>query len=94
MPGVSWTRSLLSAGWVSVRGWLLVVLVVGGGRAEHARGNCEGGVAERDLDVVVTVGASLDDRQAPRILSASAECSPAALGGCGVLWMGLPLFPV
>ena len=49
---------------------------------------------ERDLDAAVTVGAPLDDRQAPRIRSASAKCSPAALSGCGALWMGRPLFPV
>jgi hypothetical protein len=42
---------LLSAGWRFVRGWLLVVLPVGDGLSENARGNCEGGVDERDLDV-------------------------------------------
>ena len=72
--------SMLLLGLVRV-GRLLAVLPF----AEHARGDRERGADERDLDVPVTVGSPLTSRRAARIRSASAKCSPAAVGIRGVL---------
>ena len=46
-----------------------------------------GGVDERDLDVAIPLGVALDERQSGEERSASAKCSPAAVGRCGVLCM-------
>jgi hypothetical protein len=45
-------------------------------------------VHESDLDVAIPLGAPPDKRQGGEEPSPSAKCSPAALGGCGVLFMG------
>ena len=49
---------------------------------------------ECDLDVAVSVGAPLDEGQGGEDRSASAKCSPAALGGCGVRDIGPGVLPV
>ena len=66
-----------------------VTVPVGEDRRDRQRG-----VDERDLDVAVTVGARLTSGRAARSRSTSAKCSPAALGGCGVLFMGRTSIPV
>jgi hypothetical protein len=55
---------------------------------DDAGGDRQDSMDERDLDVAVTVGAPLDEWQGGQERSASAKCSPAAAGGCGVLFMG------
>ena len=62
-------------------GWLLAVLPF----AEHARGDRERGVDERDLDLPVTVGSPLDERQGDHDPLGVVE--GLARGGAG--WLGI-----
>jgi hypothetical protein len=58
-----------------LRGRLLTVLPVGDGLpfAEHARGDREGGMDERDVDLAILVGAPPDERQGGDKTSTVAE---------------------
>ena len=94
MAGVAGRARCCQPG-VSVRGWLLVVPKVGDRRAEHPRGNREGGVDERAIWTWRSRSAfRLTIGRAARIRSASAKKSPAELGGCRVLWNGPDVVPV
>jgi hypothetical protein len=76
--------SMWFLGLLVLLGWQLLVLAF----AEQTRGDCERGVDERVWTWRSRSAPRLTSGRAVRNRSASAKCSPAALGGCGVLRMG------